>query len=436
MEEEENRKLDRESVERLKRAETLEDVKEGLNISQYIWNGNTEDLEVYGEYLGVVVEKIFGSTGYWECLAPEERRKLIDNVLGSPVNGDATLVCLERAAAEGTEGVMRAVEHYFVEKTGIGATFCTLCIRMDCDADSAKKRWTSAVGAVCGLPWVLSNMYQGKISRGLRPEHFIGNAVRQCMQGLWTLDNKARLQGTSFIGILLGKAERVGLSNIVARIIVECLVLHSKKEENNTDTNDIKRIMRAIGTGSGGNEGLLRMFLDEVECAKVDKMRKEAWAREAVAGRVEGGGETAKRTIVGRFICVKGREETLETLIAALSSLNLLRDAVKNAVNSWRETFFISHASPDLDSCKNNNNFLLPLFYPENKFIIIFLIDITSGICLMLKQMKREEISAWGLLGPLLRGVQSHMSSPIERTRNFGIVKKLSKIKNIIMYTL
>lgn len=55
----------------------------------------------------------------------------------------------------------------------------------------------------------------------------------------------------------------------------------------------------------------------------------------------------------------------------------------------------------------------------------------------MLKQMKREEISAWGLLGPLLRGVQSHMSSPIERTRNFGIVKKLPKIKikNIIMYT-
>lgn len=346
--EEENRKIDRGSTERLRRAETLEDIKAGLKTSPYIWDGSTEDLEVYGEYLGVVVEKVFGPAGCWECLIPEERRVLVDSVLGAPVNGDVTLVCLERAAAEGTEGVMRAVEQYFVDRPGVGAAFCALCIRMDCDAESARKRWTSTVGAVCGLPWVLSNMYQGKVSRDLKPERFIGSAVRQCVQGLWTLEGKARIQGAELIGVLLGKAERVGLSSTVARIIVECLGSHNEKE----DGADLKRIMCAIGAGSGGSEGLLWAFLDEIGRSEADRGRKEAWAREAVAGRVEGGGETARRTIVGRFVCVRGREETLEVLVTTLGPLGLLRDAAKNAVNAWSETFFISHAGPDLDSCK------------------------------------------------------------------------------------
>lgn len=352
--EEEGRKIDRSSTERLRRAETLEDIKAGLKTSPYIWDGSAEDLEIYGEYLGAAVEKVFGPAGCWECLVPEERRGLVDSVLGAPVNGDATLVCLERAAAEGTEGVMRAVEQYFVERPGVGAAFRTLCIRMDCDAESARKRWTSAVGAVCGLPWVLSNAHQGKVSRDLKPERFIGNAVRQCIQGLWTLEGKARTQGAAFLGILLGRAERVGLSSAVARIIVECLGPHNEKE----DEGDLKRVMCAIGTGSGGSEGLLWAFLDEVGRSDADEARREAWARGAVAGRVEGGGEAARRTIVGRFVCVKGREETLAVLVTALGPLGLLRDAVKNAVSAWSETFFISHAGPDLDSCKFSHIFI------------------------------------------------------------------------------
>lgn len=353
------RRIDQVSTERLRRAETLEDIKDGLGVDPYVWDGSARELEVYGEYLGAVVEKVFGSAGCWECLVPDERRRLVDSVLGSPVNGDAALVCLERAAAEGTDGVARAVEQYFVERPGIGAAFCALCVRADCDAGSVERRWTAAVGAVCGLPWVLSNMHQGKIPRELRPERFIASAVRQCVEGLWTLDSRARAQGTMLAGVLIGKAEGVGMSNVVAQTVVKSLVHRCEKEEEEEEVSReddgsdcLQEVMCAVGAGSGGGEGLLWAFLDEVERSKANRARKEAWAREAVAGRVAGGGETAKRAIVGRFVCVRGREETLDILVTALSSLGLLRDAARNAVNAWSETFFISHAGPDLDSCK------------------------------------------------------------------------------------
>lgn len=51
----------------------------------------------------------------------------------------------------------------------------------------------------------------------------------------------------------------------------------------------------------------------------------------------------------------------------------------------------------------------------------------------MLKQMKRDEIGGWGLLGPLLRGIQSHMGSSVERTRKFGIVPSKQTHNHIIL---
>lgn len=351
--EKETRTVSREAVERLKQAESLDDIKEGLRLSPYVWDGSTESLETYGEYVGAVTEKVFGPAGYWECFTPAERRRLVDSVLGSPVNGDATLVSLERAASEGIEGVARAAKEYFAERAGVGATFYALCTRRDCDTDRIKTRWASAVGAVCGLPWVLSNMHMGRIPRELRPEQFIGGALRQCAQGFWSLDIKGRERGTTLIGMLLSRTERVGLSGVAAHVLVECLIKSSEETAAKSKDREmfVHDILRAVGTGSSGGEGLLWAFLDELERSKASGEQKNAWAKGAVSGRVEGGGKTAQKTIVGRFLCVRGREETLGLLVAALNPLGLLQEASKSAVKAWSETFFTAHAGPELDSC-------------------------------------------------------------------------------------